>query len=79
VAFNIKFGLIANGYELIHRKTDIYFYNQVALGTSQMMMVIIPANTIMMCPVSKLYTIQQTHSNQLLYGTINRSSTQARL
>jgi hypothetical protein len=67
VALNIKFRLVANSYELIYREADIHLYNPVALCTGQVMMVIITADTIVMRPIGKLNTIQQTHSNQLLY------------
>ncbi len=76
MAFNIKMGLVSNGYELIHGKTNIHLYNPVALCTGQMMMVTITADTVVMCPIGKLNTVQQTHIDQFLYRAVDRGSSQ---
>src|SRR6516164_8637888 len=78
MALNIEFSFFTYVFELIHRKTNIHLYNAVALSTGQMMMMIITADTIMMRSIGKLNTVQQTHTNELLYGTIHSSSTKTR-
>lgn len=76
MTFNIKMGLIANGYELIHGKTNIHLYNPVAPCTGQMMMMTVTADTVVMRPVGKLDTVQQTHIDQFLYRAVDRGSSQ---
>ena len=75
-----KVRLVPNGRKLISGETDIDIDDAVALSAGEMVMMLAStADTVVMCPVCKLHTIQQTHRNQLLYGAIDRSSTQARL
>jgi len=57
MAFNIKICLVSNGCDLIDGQANIYLHNSVARSAGQMMMMAIAADTVVMGPIGKLYTV----------------------
>jgi hypothetical protein len=79
MTFNIKVSLGADDPDLLNRQTDINLYDTMALRTGQVMMMRTTADSVVMGPIPKLNTIQETHIHQHLDRTIDRCATQARL
>lgn len=73
MAFDVKIRLVTNSYELINRKTYIYFHNATTANTGQVMVMTIGAtNAIVMAAIGKLDTIEQASVDQHLDRTVDR-------
>lgn len=70
MTFNVKVGPVTDRRELVRRKTDIHFYDTMALRTGQMMMMATATDTVVMRAIGKINTIQQTRVDKHLQRAV---------
>ncbi len=70
MTFDVKVGLVTDRRELVGRKTDMHFYDTMALRTGQMMMVATATDTVVMRAIGKIDTIQQTRVDEHLQRAV---------
>jgi hypothetical protein len=79
VTLDCEIGLFANSDELIDGQANIYFDHTVTLRAGQVVVMGSPTNTVMMCAIGELNTIQQTHAKKHLNCPVDSCASQARL
>ena len=78
MALDDKILLIADGHELIGGKTDIDIHDTVALGASEVVMVLAAiADPVVMCSIRKINPGEQAHIHQLFNRTVDRGAPNA--